>query len=866
MIKSNVHIKPNAKSDIKSDITNIEMSEKISFGTWLRQRRRMLDLNQQAFADQVGCARSTLRQIESDTLKPSKELALILLKKLDIPESEHPQWIAFARGLANIPTKHTDSSSSKSRTNLPAPMTTFIGRGKEKVEIINLINKHRLITLTGSGGVGKTRLSTEVGEQVLDDYPNGIWLAELASLSDPALLPQTVAKVFGLITQSHTPILEILVNFLRAKTILLILDNCEHLLDACGQLTDTLLKNCPDLKILATSREPMNITGEAIYHVPSLAIPNVQQILDHFKDYESVRLFVERAQLAQTDFSLTMDNASFVAQICSRLDGIPLALELAAAKVASLSVKEIAKQLETNFNLLTDGSRTALPRQQTIRASIEWSWNLLSNDERVLMRQLSVFAGGWTLEAAQKVCDGDVVGLINSLVKKSLVALNQVPGSERRFRFHETIRQYAREKLIEANEEENIRTRHLKYFLELSEYVEPGLHGYQHEEWITRIIDERDNMRVALEQAAKNNVEAGLYISSRLEAVWETLDMREGARWLADFLQKPESKEYPRARARALGAQAKILNLLRQSQQAKVAAEESLALCTAANDQAGEIDALIILGQLLTLSGDRVEQAKLFNKAVTLSESLDDKWMQAVTLLQIGMSLNNTAYWEKAAIMFRELGAQNSLAKTLDELGWRSLLNGNIELAQKYMDESELLWQANKRADIWMVANLIKSLIAFTRADYKQARSLLQEIILVAKETGNRWNYLWTYVRFGYIAVRENNVSEARQIFVETAQEFLKDKSTSGVEFTLEGMAGLFVALHKPEPAARLIGWADATREKITDPRPLLEQADVDKIIAACLAGMGEVAFSDAYDEGKKMTMDEAVALALEEK
>src|SRR6266542_3642850 len=248
------------------------MEEEVSFGEWLRKQRRALDLSRQAFADQVGCAEVTLRRIEAGTLKPSKELANMLLEKLGIPETERPHWISFARGSSSFPTQSIPSSN-KPKSNLPASLTSFIGREKEQSNVINLLAKHRLVTLTGSGGVGKTRLSIKVSEQVLSNYADGVWLLDLASLSDPALLPQTVAALFGLTTQSNIPHTDLLINFLRAKSLLLILDN--------------LLKNCPHLKILATSREALGILGESVYRVPSLALPDLQQLLENFREYES---------------------------------------------------------------------------------------------------------------------------------------------------------------------------------------------------------------------------------------------------------------------------------------------------------------------------------------------------------------------------------------------------------------------------------------------------------------------------------------------------------------------------------------------------------------------------------------------------
>ena len=296
----------NAKSDTISDTSDAHVTEPILFGEWLRKQRRALDLTRQALAERAGCAEITLRRIESGSLKPSKELAAILLGQLGIPESERLAWMPFARGLAGFPIKPVDAPAGKPLSNLPASLTTFVGREKEQVQVIKLVRKYRLVTLTGPGGVGKTRLSIKVGEQMLAEYAHGVWLAELASLNDPALLPQALMGLFGITARADISNTEMLVNFLRARTTLLILDNCEHLIEACAQLADTLLKGCPDLKILATSRESLGITGEAVYAVPSLKLPDLAQLLENFREYESVRLFEERAQLAKTDFMLTL--------------------------------------------------------------------------------------------------------------------------------------------------------------------------------------------------------------------------------------------------------------------------------------------------------------------------------------------------------------------------------------------------------------------------------------------------------------------------------------------------------------------------------------------------------------------------------
>jgi len=691
----------------------------------------------------------------------------------------------------------------------------------------------------------------------------------LDPLSDSNLVPQTVASVFDIRETHERPVIEILTNVLREKTTLLILDNCEHLLDACAQLITTLLVNCPNLRVLAASREVLNVTGEATYQMPSLSMPEQNNIsIEKLTEYESIRLFKERAASALTSFTLTKENTQAVIDICRRVDGVPLAIELAAARVNILQVEEILKQLQNSFALLSTDNRITLSHHQTLQASLDWSWHLLNEAEQAFMRQLAVFAGGWTLESAQAVCDGDIFGLTNALVKKSLIGVNQEAGRETRYRFHEIVRQYAHEKLVGSGEEKSVCIRHLKYFLGLSEQIEPSLHGPQQAEWSARASDERDNLRAALEQAAKTDIEAGLYISGRLKELWEIIDIREGARWLAEFIGKPESKDYPRARARALFTQAWFLTMSQQFQPAHSAAQESLALFRACGDQQGEADALLMLGIVMRHIDNLSAAVEFSQQALALCQTLGDKWRQARAFFYLGSQDGNHqlsfVYWEEAVALFREVGDSYSLTIMLSILGFRRTMNGDLDLAQKHLNEATLLWSLNKKADIWEELKTAKGLIAFIRGDYEQAYALLQEIAVSTEELGNQTGYLWARVRLGYVALRVGNINEARQIFTESTHNFQKRGNTIGVVFALEGLASLSVEAGKPEHAVQLIGWADATREKIVDTRPPVEQAEVDKIITAIIGKMGVSAFEEAYESGRGMTMDEVVALALE--
>ena len=747
--------------------------------------------------------------------------------------------------------------------NLPPQLSTFIGREKETDEVANLLAKHRLVTLAGVGGIGKTRLSLWVGQRVLNDYPDGVWFVALDSLSDPALVPQTVASVFEIRERPDRPIIEILMNVLRERTALLILDNCEHLLDSCAQLITSLLTNCPNLKFLATSREILNMKGEATYYLPSLSVPEDNELLtEKLIENESIRLFTERAKLAHSSFQLTKENAQTVVKICRRIDGIPLAIELAAVRVSILQAKEILKQLNDSFVLLASDSRGVLARHETLQASMDWSWGLLTKAEQIFLQRLSVFAGGWTLESAQAVCDGNVLSLTNALVKKSLIVVDQKTEHETRYRFHEIVRQYMIERLMESGEEENIRNRHLKYFLQISEQAETALIGPTQMEWYIYLNDERENIRTALGWADEIDVEAGMYILGRLHRFWEMYDSQEGSYWLSKFLHKPESHVYPKARANALLVHGWILVDLQQFNVALSSAQESLELYRALGDQQGEVDGLL---QLTWETSNIAEKMTLCQQALILAKELDDIPRQADGLWRLGWldQENRFIYWEKAIALARPIRNWRGLAVGLSTMGYFLVLNGNIESGEKYLDESVKLCQEINMHPLPEGLLSAYGQIALLRGDFEKARAYFQEDAQLGVESGNRQHYLWPRAHLGYVALHEGSWTEACDIFEETAQEFQKDKYTIGVVFTLEGIAEAFVAIHKPQHAARIIGWADATREKIEDTRPPLEQADVDKIIAACVAKMGEVAFSDAYDEGQKMTLDEAVAYAL---
>lgn len=840
------------------------MQEEISFGIWLRKQRRALDLSRQAFADQVGCAEVTLRRIETGTLKPSKELASIILEKLGIPAGEHPRWISFARGGSGFP--ESSKSSRRPSTNLPASLTTFIGREKEQEDVKKLTAKHRLVTLTGSGGVGKTRLSIKVGEQIAEDYDDGVWLVELAPIVDPALVAHTIILTLGIYSDPQRRKLDLLCDALREKKMLLLLDNCEHLLEACGILIDTILKNCPHLKILATSREPLNIGGEALYRVPSLGLPKLQQILETLRNYESIQLFEERAQLIQFDFSLTLENAPFVAQICERLDGIPLAIELAAAKVSVFSPEQIAKQLHESFNLLAQGSRAALPRHQTLHASITWSWNLLTEWEKRLMRQLSVFAGGWTLEAAQSVCDGDVLHLLNALVTKSLVVMNRRPETNVRYSFHETIRQYAREKLLEAGNAEAVRDKHLTYFVKLVERAEPELHRSNQLLWLNTLDNELDNFRSALEWALATDVESGLRIACIPWHFWEKRNHLQDLRgWLSRFLERYPTSDSLRARGLAVYSQ--CLQVCGDFVEARTIARKSLQLARARSDLQNEALSLLFLGGSFLFQGHMHKGTPFLEQSLALYRALGDKVGQAIALSWLARDHTDPESSKTLLLeclqLSRDSGNLWCIADCLLELALRSIFEKDFASPLPWLEESrDLYHDLGDRANEALVTEVMGTL-AYWQGNYQKAITYVEQSIVLYGNIGVWWS-AWSHSRLGYIFLRQGNMIRSREAFENSLRQFKKYDSLIGSTVTIEGIAILHMNFGQPERAARLIGWVDAMREKVGNPRPQIEQESLERDLAIVHTKLDQARFAELSKEGRAMTIEQAVVLAME--
>lgn len=596
--------------------------------------------------------------------------------------------------------------------NLPQQLTSFIGREHALSEAKKLLEKTRFLTLLGAGGLGKTRLSLQVAADVVDHYPDGVWFVELAAVRDEQLVAQAVASVLHVKEEAGHPVLEALMKFVKDRKLLLILDNCEHLLHGCAEIAKALLLAGPRLTILATSRERLNAAGEVTYPVPALTVPDPQREnkVAALREYEAVHLFVERATAVQPHFRLSYQNAAAVADICYRLDGIPLALELAAARVR-MSVENIAARLSDCFRLLTTGDRTALPRQQTLRASIDWSHDLLSEAERTLLRRLAVFAGGWTLEAAEAVSAGgaldkkDMFELLMCLVEKSLVVAE---GDGERYRLLETVRLYAEEQLIQSGEEDPTRTRHLRFYLALAEQASTELVGPAQGEWLTRLDLERENILSAhnwCNQVTEGG-ELGLSLVHYVKHYWVNRGLLDlGHRVTVEALARPGAHGRSLTRCRGLFNAGQACCFMGRYSRARIHLEESLEIARELRDN------------------DRIGAVLEFLGMASLGE---------------GDLATARTHLEEALAMARERGDKYRLAATLNGLAQVHRMAGELDRAGPLYEQMLALAREIGDRELIAIGLLNLAMVAIGRASGEVARKMLLDVLSISQEIGSK--------------------------------------------------------------------------------------------------------------------------------
>jgi non-specific serine/threonine protein kinase len=717
--------------------------------------------------------------------------------------------------------------------DLPHALGAFIGRASEIAEILSLLTTARLFTLTGMGGSGKTRLAAEIAGQMHATFRHGVQWVDLSAIADPSLVPHVVATRCGVADHSSAAMLDALVSTLRPQHLLLVLDNCEHLLSACAHLAENLLGSCPNLHILTTSREPLAIPGEVIWLVPPLRVPERDTYAsnDELLAYESAQLFVMRATAVLPAFRLTPEHAPSVARICQQAEGLPLALELAAARLRTMSLEELAERLDDACRILTRGSRTAHPRQQTLRATLDWSYDLLSDAERTVFRQLACFAGSFSLQAAEVVCAGasiaevDVLDMLTRLVEKSLVVV-QDRQRETRYRLLEPLRHYAQDRLAETGTLHATRQRHHDWYAQLAAQAAEGLSSQDQGRWLDRLAIEHDNLRAALGWSLAQSDPAG---AAQIAAgIWQFWLMRghryEGRRWVAEIL-------------------------------------------SALQDQTG------LRAQLLWIAGilarpDALQAQELFRESLALWQHMGDRNGMAQALSALGVAAEYladyaqaVAYFEQSLPLLREEADTPLLARTLTSLALSVLQNGDLERAMTLCTEGLALHQqlGDQRGIAATLANI--GLIWQARGDEQRATALWEESIAMRQQIGDQGGAAHVLGLLAGAAVRQGAYARASELYQDSLALRQQSGDQEGVAPILEGLAALSATLGQLLPAVQLAAAADVMRAAMSMPLSAQERIAHDRTLAALHARLNEAAFAQAWAEGQRLSLNQIMTI-----
>jgi len=901
-----------------------------TFGDLLKYLRKRAQLSQRELAIAVGYSDSQISRLEANLRTPDRASLLALFVPALLIEDE-PEMVARLLELAQ-PGYEKESiravvvPEKVHPHNLPDRLTSFIGRQKEIAELHQLLTAGpaRLVTLTGSGGVGKTRLAMQVGEALLGEFEDGVWLVELAPLTDPALVAQEIASILGLSQAVGQAITQSLCKYLSGKHLLLIIDNCEHLINAAASLANALLHTCPRLRILATSRETLAVEGEMPFRCPSLQLPNEvsQPDLAAMEKSEAVQLFIERTRAARPDFMLTEADAPVVVQICRRLDGIPLAIELAAARMRMLSVEQIAARLDHAFHLLTGGSRSALPRHQTLQALIDWSYDLLSPDERILLMRLSVFIGGWTIDAAERVCpDRDqkgllpterVADLLGQLIDKSLIQFDPEAGEAPRYRILETVRQYARQRLDESGQSETLRERHLDYFLWLALQAEPHLRGPQSKPWEDRLEEELDNLRAALEWALAGSAEKGLQMAASLEWFWwDRGHSIECEQWL-DRLLHEQKERFESLSMSGKAARGKALYVLSD---------------LIGNDRGGRLyqnlfqsrmnldrESMAIFEELGEAYKRDYLRARL-NQAETISDLLECRSQfqalndrlgvafcdDALTNLYPPNDERRTFYLRDQLVMWNEIGDPSGEAFALSNIAAHEYYRGNLDRAIELMkasldgfekvgvqaatsdsrmflirfhltqdnyqeanQQAKLLHaQAMKHNDLPILNRywICKAAIAWCNGEDEEAARYGQETLELAKDLTEN-ERLWAHYILALEAISQGESITARaqmkNLFNFLSEEFRK--FVPGLFWIfLHAIAWLAALEGQIQLAATLLGALEALAGWLPNIFLPRERIENEKALAQVRTALSEETFNAAWQAGRALTQEQMI-------
>ncbi len=810
------------------------------------------------------------------------------------------------------------ATPASERTNVPRPTTSFVGRERDVDSLAGLIASSTLVTLTGPGGIGKTRLAIELVSRPSAGSPRAACFVDLAALTDPGLVTKAIASALGVTEEKGRPLLETLADAIGRWRGVLVLDNCEHVLASTASVVDALAKLCPGLRVLATCREPLGVRFETVWPVPPMELPGEDADASLALDTEAVRLFVKRARQHDPRFALEADRAALAAAVCRRLDGLPLAIELAAARVTVLSLEQLVARIENRFHLLKSTDRDVPARHRTLRAMMDWSYSLLLETERMMLRRLAVFAGGWTLEAAEEICSGRgidrdaALDLLTRLVDKSLVA-TEATGGEIRFRMLETVRQYAREKLDRSGETAYVHTRHRDWYLALAEEAEAELVGADQGSWFARLGVERDNIRVALEWTKTSAAAAHefLRLAAAMRRYWYLQGhSREGLEWLEAALAADPSAPEP-LRAKALYGAGLMAGWLGDYGHAVALLEESVQLYRAAGDSNGIAGALNQLGAVAFWTGEFDRSEALRRESLEVAREAGDEASVAIALNNLGLLASRRGDAERAAALhteslgvFRRLGNDAEAARALNNLGILAAERDDTERATALFEESLAINRdlANEAEVATTLGNL--GLVAEVRGEYERAESLLEESLAVARAIGARRDVAHTLQNLGRVVRRRDDVERAagmlresvtlssalgdrplqgaalralgsasvdqgryetaRSLFADAVAVARETRETADFAEILDGCASLAAAIGKPAKALRLTGAAQHLREAARIPQSPENLADLERRIEPARRALGAAESEREIARGWAMALAEAVDYALD--
>lgn len=796
-----------------------------------------------------------------------RDLGLHGLRDLSHPEQLHQLLID------GLPTDFPAPRTLDARPgNLPTQLTSFVGRHRELAETEEVVGRSRLVTLIGEGGSGKTRLALESSARLLDYFPDGVWFIDLAPLTDAAFLEEEVAVTLGIQQQTGRELVDTILDVLCNKTALLVLDNCEHLVESAATFVDSVLSQAPDVRVMATSRGPIGASGEVTLRVPPLGLPQANKDGDSTVSdpSDAVRLFVERGQSADPSFQLNSENVEAIAHICVRVDGLPLAIELAAARLRVFSPSEIAARLDDRFRLLTGGARTALPRQHTLQAAVDWSYEMLSAVEQQLFDRLSVFSGGFTMGAAEDVCSEasiDVVDNVIRLVDQSMVVAEPGLDGGTRYRLLETLRHYGRQRLQERGEEAEFRARHVGFVSRIAEEALPHLNGRQHRRWMQRLDAEHENCRVALDWCRDTReVRDHLNLVALWGYFWTRFGLWTEARTRLNEALDLEDDKHPELRLRAILSTAEVFVAVDRERVATLA-NEALDLADRHGDSGARVDARYLGGYSALHSNDHERAVNLLEQALELCEQdgLESERARLLVMMGNAFSDRDTArarsYLETGLSLHREAANLSGVAQSLHYLGALAVKSGDLDTAAAWLEEglevdAEIGGRDNS-GHLLMELGSVRRL----QGDSAEAHTLLSEALAFLTNVGDQNCVARTRTRLGLLAVSEGSLHAARE-HLKAGLLASAGIGDGNVVIALEGLAATAVAAGDAEHAVVLLAAADGMRIRrdLRTPAPELDQRE--REIDSLRQRLGPVEFEKAWERGSEMSFDDAVTAA----